>query len=293
MHRRTLRPWPSWLLVLLALAQTAVYGQQPSGESAQKSAQSSVVTKYINALQKRDFKTVIDLTASYQADIAQIKAQNPQVLWPRLLSEYYDKKISEFSKQADYWESYGEAMSAMLGDPAQALRATAVLLPIASKWTITESRDTVIRNPLTGTAAVRITYIQVAYAKPETSPIVEVPSAFQVNKRLKKCIVQFETDPKTQLVRSVGRLAAGDEYWPIPPLTRETATNLVPNFHMAGYKYGGWQGFTDEIIPHVAATKCADAEDNRTVNSGRLCSEPLLLKDFEPKVVELLQANGF
>ena len=55
---------------------------------AQANAGASVATRYMEALQKGDFKTVIDLSYGYQSEVNQIKAQNPQVLWPKLTKEY-------------------------------------------------------------------------------------------------------------------------------------------------------------------------------------------------------------
>jgi thiol-disulfide isomerase/thioredoxin len=170
---------------------------------------SGLVTRYVTALQKHDFKTILDLTYAYQAEISQIRAQNPQILWSKLISEYYDRKISEFSKQPEFWGNYFEALGGMMGNPAQALRATAALLPPSSKWRITESRNLVVRDFVSGSYEATITYIEVAYGSETDSPVVE-------NKRLSKAILEFDIDRKTQLVRSVGRLAAGDTFWPNP-----------------------------------------------------------------------------
>ena len=65
----------------------------PSGDKV-TGAGGTVAARYIEALQKGDFRTVIDLSYGYQAEVAQIKAQNPQVLWPKLTNQYYDAKIA-------------------------------------------------------------------------------------------------------------------------------------------------------------------------------------------------------
>lgn len=208
-----------WSVLVFLLTILSAYGQQATAQGTAQPA-ANPVSRYITAIQKRDFKTIIDLTYSYQAEIAQIKAQNPQVLWPKLIAAYYDQNISAFSKEPDYWGGYAEALGAGLGDPAQGLRATAALLPPSSKWKITESRNTDVEDLFSAPYKATITYVEVEYPLQTNSPIVE-------KQRLRKAIVQFESDPKSQLVRSVGRLAAGDEFWPIAALSRETAIELA------------------------------------------------------------------
>lgn len=266
------RAHSAYFLILLAIIFVASVPRVLAQGTRQNATQGTLtVTKYIKALQARDFKTIIDLTASYQAEIAQIKSQNPQVLWSKLIKEYYDGKISAFSKQPDFWGDYGEAMAAMMGDPAKDIRSLAALFPPPSRWKITETRN----------QGGIITYVSVDYEAQTTSPIVG-------GKRLRKTIVQFQTDARTGLVQAAGRLAAGDEYWPIPPITADTMSALIPNFHEAVMGVGGWMGIADEITPYVFGGRVSPDSQCCVINFNKYHSLELM-----PQVLDFLRQHGF
>jgi hypothetical protein len=209
--------------VLIFCSQTTVAGQQPPKQPAQQAGQPSVVSRYINALQKRDFKTIIDLTASYQAEIAQIKAQNPQVLWPKLISEYYDKKVSQLSGPVS-WRSDDGTLGTSYGglaqtsDPtAQTFDPTAIRawFPTSSKWRVTETRDTVIQNVFGGQNSVTITYVEVDYPIWQDAPVVQIITQAQGMfsnidlGMLEKTIIQFTFNSGSQLIANITEVAAG------------------------------------------------------------------------------------
>ncbi len=148
------------------------------------------VSRYIEATQKRDFKTVIDLTYSYQQDLKGIRAQNPQSLWSNLVSSYYQQRTSEMQRE-----------------PAGLLRS-------GCKWTITEKRN---GNMLGSALPLTITYVTISYPTIEDSPIAP--------RRLRQTVLAFNV--ASGLVVSVDRLAAGDVFWPIPPLTTQIAHDTI------------------------------------------------------------------
>jgi hypothetical protein len=84
---------------------------------------SSVYSRYIEAVKKRDFKTIVDLTFTYQQEVAQIKSANPRALWPKLIDEYYSQKINNLTEASSFWSDLGRQTMAMMGDPSQGLRA--------------------------------------------------------------------------------------------------------------------------------------------------------------------------
>jgi hypothetical protein len=143
-----------------------------------------VVARYIQAIQKRDFKTVIDLTYQYQQEVAQIKAQNPQVLWPKLIGEYYKNKESTFSQEA--------------------------LLPSTCIWTISETRRERRANPenLQQYNQESI-YVTADYPSWQDAPLIG-------NRLLKQTILQFTVEADAQLVLGIARVAAADVYWEEP-----------------------------------------------------------------------------
>jgi hypothetical protein len=121
---------------------------------AQTNPGAAVVTRYIKAVQNGDRKTIIDLSNFNQEDINQIKANNPQVLWAKLLKEYYD------------------AHSTGALDP-QAQAVQGLVLP-SSKWEISETRagrgqDSVLSDPYN---RVQV-YVTVDYSTLNDSPLVD------------------------------------------------------------------------------------------------------------------------
>src|SRR5262245_32558360 len=81
-----------------ACALSLMVGVACIGEAQTRSAarggtpQGDVVSRFVQAMQRQDFKIVIDLTAPFQSDVAAIKARNPQVLWNQLVADYYQQK---------------------------------------------------------------------------------------------------------------------------------------------------------------------------------------------------------
>lgn len=189
-----------WLFFALFLAQSSALGQQRAGHAA-----SEVVSRYIGGAQKRDLTTIIDLTYAYQQKVAQIKAQNPQVLWPKLVDEYYKQQTANFSQQAGFWTAYAEGMTASWGDPTQAIRASLVLFPASCKWRISELRAQRVGNIVEGGWDQTTVYVSVSYPSWEDAPLIN-------DKILKATILEFGVDSKTQLIRTIGQVSAGDEY---------------------------------------------------------------------------------
>ena len=189
-----------------------------------------LVSKYVSALQKRDFKTVISLTSAYQADVARIKAQNPQVLWPKLLDQYYSSKASVFSEPAGYWQNYFEALMGPGGDPAQGIRAGAAMLPPSAKWSVTETRHQRVQNTWNGREYDQGTvYVTVNYPVWQDAPRLG-------NKLLNETILQFTVDLGTQLVLGTGRTAAADTFKQDP--LRITRVELGENYAGMSLTYG-------------------------------------------------------
>lgn len=148
--------------------------------------------------------TVIDLSNGYQSEVSQIKAQNPQVLWPKLTKEYYDAKIATLANKPGFWEAY---MQGMMGDPAQQIRFMQSLLLPNLKWKVTETRSDQVQDSIQfGRYDRTIVYVTVTYPTLNDSPFVD-------GKFLKETILEFDVNAKSQLVMALGRLAQGDTPW--------------------------------------------------------------------------------
>jgi len=205
-------------------------------QSAQSTPRPSVVARYILAIQKRDFKTVIELTYSYQQEVAKIKANNPQVLWPKLIGEYQQSKVSTLSQQAGYWQNYGEGIAAMTGDPTQTIRALQGLIPASCKWKITESRTDLVQDSIAfGRYQRTRVYVTVDYPSPSDSPIVD-------QNLLKETILEFTLNAKTQFIMAVSRLSKADLYWTGNP---EVRIAMAKRFLGAGL----WDAAISQVQP--------------------------------------------
>ena len=189
-----------WFFFVLFLAQSSALGQQRAGHAA-----SEVVGRYIGGAEKRDLTTIIDLTYGYQQEVARIKAKNPQVLWPKLVDEYYKQQTATFSQQSGFWTAYAESMTASWGNPTQAIRASLALFPASCKWRISESRAQRVGNIVEGGWEQTTVYVSVSYPSWEDAPLI-------ADKILKATILEFGVDGKTQLIRTIGQVSAGDEY---------------------------------------------------------------------------------
>lgn len=182
----------------------------PSGDKV-TGAGGTVAARYIEAIQKGDFKTVIDLSYGYQAEVAQIKAQNPQVLWPKLTNEYYDAKIAALSKKPDSSGTYlASFLQAMTSDPAQQIQFMQNMVLPNANWKVTETRTEHARDSFDGHEYDRtIVYITVTFPTLNDSPFVD-------GKFLKETILEVDLNAKLQQVMTVGRVAQGDTPWDAP-----------------------------------------------------------------------------
>jgi hypothetical protein len=123
----------STLAVLFMLPQQCMLAQ-----GARSSVTSSVVGRYIQAIQEKDFKTVIALTSHYHQQIENIKAQNPRVLWPKLFAEFHQQTIPALAHPAGGpTQNFSETVSAMMGNPTQAIRSIQGLLSLGAELSTT------------------------------------------------------------------------------------------------------------------------------------------------------------
>lgn len=181
----------------------------PARTTSKVSATSTVISRFIKAIQGRDFKTVIDLTYSYQVDVAAIKSQNPRVLWGKKVGEFYEKRISDLTGQANFWGDYFRGLGAMTGDPAQNFRAVAYLLPQSCKWQISESRNELITSVIEGQFNQTTIYVTVNYTLDEFTPIIG--KSF-----LKQTMLKFGVRTGTHSIANVDQVGEVNTFWAKP-----------------------------------------------------------------------------
>jgi tetratricopeptide (TPR) repeat protein len=228
-----LGPWPILPILLFSLslpvANLIAQGTNQAGSSA-------VVAKYMSAFQKRDIKAIIDNTYNYQREVAQIKAQNPQALWPKLIAEYYAKKTAALSQAPGYWQNYTESVLGMSGDPAQGIRSLFGLIPHSSKWAITEARP----GPQGTTVYVTVNYPDISEA-PIAGPQV-----------LKQTILNFTLSTPPTLIVAMQKVSKADVFWTGGP---DLHTAMAKRYLAAGL----WDAAISQLEPlESASTLSAD-----------------------------------
>ena len=88
------------IVILALLLATSTIGLL--GQATRQPPPADVVSRYIVAIQQSDVKTIVDLTLSYQQELQQIKEQNPQALWPKLIDDYYKQKMGALSQKPNF-----------------------------------------------------------------------------------------------------------------------------------------------------------------------------------------------
>jgi hypothetical protein len=218
-----------WLVGLVSVFSFLLPGWGGRARGGQTVSQSSTLARYIQAIQKRDVKTIIDLSGFYQQHVADIKAQNPRALWPKLIGEYYESTIPRFTAEPSGGASFAEMSFGMMGDPAQGIRAALVLLPSSCKWAISETRP--------GPQADSV-YVTVEYPEIKDAPVVG-------SQILRHTILQFMVDRPTGLVGPMQKVTQADAYWTGGPNVR---TAMASRF----YAVGLWDQAISQLEPLVS-----------------------------------------
>ncbi len=177
------------------------------------SATSVVISRFIKAMQNKDFKTIVDLTYSYQVQLDAIRQQNPRALWERKTQEFYHKKVGTLTQESSFWGNYSLGFGTLTGDPAQNFRIITSFLPQWSGWQISETRyDTVTNMNLERFAQVTV-YVMVEYPLKEG---MQVPPLLG-QKFLKSTMLKFEL--RSNLVENVFQVDDLNTFWqrPYPP----------------------------------------------------------------------------
>ena len=216
------------LAVAITLALSLLIPQRGMpAQASGPSAQAGVTGRYIQAIQNRDFKTVINLTSYYHQKIESIKAQNPRVLWPKLLGEFYQQTIPDFRQTTGGpLQSLGATVMAAMGDPSGNIRAALQLLPPSCKWSVTETR----RGQQTDTV-----YVTVSYPDVMGAPIMG-------SQLLGKTILRVTLNHQTRLVDTVQKVSQADTYWSGGPSVRVA---MATRF----YRSGAWDQAISQLEP--------------------------------------------
>ncbi len=158
------------IAVLGGISDGVTYGASFSPEKQTK--------KFLTAIQKKDFKTVFNITYYYQAELSKIKDNNPKVLWQKLTSEYYESKKNALFKErkeslTNAWIRFGGELFGSRTDPAKNIQTLMNLLTPSSKWKVIESKKKKQYDSWSGRQFdVFVVYVSLNYKTVEVSPLI-------------------------------------------------------------------------------------------------------------------------
>ncbi len=179
------------------------------------------VAMLLSGLEQEDFKKVFDVTFAYQAKVQEIQAQNPQVMWQRLIDEYYEATRSAFlappatgrgviGSLLDNISAFSESLSGAPEDPAKApIRS---FLKPKPRWKILEVRTLPpVRDQWSGKElAFSLVYVQLNYGDAEMAPIFK-------GSILKETILGIRMESKSRLYWSAQVVPQSEAYWANSP----------------------------------------------------------------------------
>ena len=236
-----LRRLYSILMVLTFLGAT----NSASGQARRRTTPASrsptasyAYSRYIEGVKKRDFKTIIDLTFTYQQEVAQIKSANPRALWPKLIDEYYSQKIKSLTEASSLWGDLGRQTMAMMGDPSQSLRAIFYYLPQTANWKVSEVRKGTVLTSGLGQYVQTTIYITVDYPFDASTPLVN--KSF-----LKQTMLNLSVHSGSQLVVGISKVDGADRFWTKP--YPQSAVSFLQEKYRQDISHGD-SGAANELI---------------------------------------------
>jgi len=161
-----------------------------------------LVSRYLLALQHRDYRTIVELDDSIRLHEFSILHDNPRSLWPKLIAEYRERRVRELKNEE---QPTDELDFKYISAEVNKLLS---FVPAECMWAISEIRA---GSDLSGHRFSRI-FVAVTYAARENSPMNEE------GKPLRQAILKFVVmAPANSTVMSEERVLAGDVLWSIPP----------------------------------------------------------------------------
>jgi hypothetical protein len=191
---------------------------------------SPVVSRFIKAMQERDFKTIVELTYSYQVQLESIRQQNPRALWEKKTREFYDSKIGTLTQDASFWGDYSIGFGTLTGDPAQNFRAVAFFLPEGSTWKISETRKETVNSMIQGAFSQTITYVTISYPLADGKPVPPVLNS----KFLKSTMLKFGV--RGNYIENVYHVGELNVFWspPYPSSAKEQLADRIKSDFLRG-----------------------------------------------------------
>lgn len=220
----------SCVFVFLFLFATRTWAKGMSGgETGAQSIKtpSKTVSRLIESLLSSDFKGLFETSCSFQAQVNQIKANNPEVMWNRLIDEYYQTCAKKFSRPETFWENYDRQWGMGQNDAAVP-RELWPLFQAKPSWKIIESKkgnwkQGILSDAIPGT----MVYVQLDYSTWDSSPIW---GGAPLREIILACLVPDDSG----CVASCGTVAKSESYWNTTPLKIYAVTWSSTSMFSAG-----------------------------------------------------------
>jgi len=233
--------------------------------------------KFLTAFQKKDFKTLTDMTYFYQVQlrkhndglqrgIAEIEAKNPKVLWPKLTKEFKEIEEAKWTNFETFFKrtlTEREAVAwQVFSAPTSKFSLMDFFMP-PNSWKVIESRKK--KQRVDGqNRDVNVVYVSIKYKKVEESPLAS-------GRLLKEAIITLSFDVKTgQLLEPPqSHHPTGDVYWDNAPLKIINAALDAPVF--SDYKHKPiLGGVVIQVVggrpPYTSRTTCGGQEIEKMYN---------------------------
>lgn len=197
------------LIPLVVIVLTVLTGSlwRRTVQANRTSSPTTTVTKYIQALQAKDRKTITRLAHDVEREIADIKARNPQGPWHNLIAAHYVALARETAQRLD--------------------DGTVALFTPGASWKITGSRKE---------GQATIVYVTIKYPKIEDSPYLGGQFA-------EEATVVFTLVTSSNLVRDITRVLEPRKTLPLMVVTAawDTGSGF---FRLSGSAIGGKQPYS-------------------------------------------------
>jgi TonB family protein len=164
-----------------------------------------LVSRYLLALQHRDYGTIVELNEGIRMHEFSILGDNPRSLWPKLIAEYRERRVRELKNEEEPTDVGDEVDLKYIRADVNKLLS---FVPAECTWKISEIRAD---SDLSGHRFSRI-FVAVTYTARENSPKNE--DGKPLRQTILKFIVMAEAN---SMVMSDERVLAGDVLWSIPP----------------------------------------------------------------------------
>ncbi|HYX29344.1 MAG TPA: hypothetical protein VE863_12335 [Pyrinomonadaceae bacterium] len=242
--------------------------KKPAPTSPSTAGPSKAAAELLGGFEDGDFKKIFDNSFVYQAELGRLRAQNPQVMWPQVTTQYFESKRSEFIKPPQR-NLFSIAQPFTYAQDPKETALTDLLKPKPS-WKILETRSLQPEMDMSGTRrAFSAVYVQLNYKDMSAAPVFG-------EGLLKQTIVSLKFESDHALFWSAEVIANSDAKWQMdrPRITSAQWVTTLRGSLNIGYNILGG------APPYSSTTRCGSYQLENMGGvapdpSGRVLGSPL------------------